>query len=71
MVAVAHETYFGCTPSFAAKFVEDLITRALDDDAEFFIGIVVEKTEQEAMMKRLDDAAAEAVAKLYGKRAKK
>ncbi len=56
---------------FGPTNIEGLITRALDDDAELFIGIVVEEKEQDLMMKRLDNAAAEAVAKLYGKRARK
>lgn len=56
---------------FGPTNIEGLIARALDDDAELFIGIVVGESERELLLERLDNAAAEAVAKLYGKRAKK
>ena len=50
--------------------IEALIARALDDDAELFIGIVVDDADRELLLERLDNAAAEGVAKIYGKRAK-
>lgn len=48
--------------------IEGLLARALDDDAELFIGVVVSEEEQELLLERLDNAAAEAVAMVYGKR---
>jgi hypothetical protein len=48
--------------------IEGLIARALDDDAELFIGIVVDKKEHRLLMERLDNAAAEAVGMVIGKR---
>jgi hypothetical protein len=53
---------------FGPTNIEGLITRALDDDAELFIGIVVAETEHDSLIARLDNAAAEAVALVYGKR---
>jgi hypothetical protein len=48
--------------------IEGLIARALDDDAELFIGIVVDKKEHRLLMERLGTAAAEAVNVVLGKR---
>ena len=53
---------------FGRTNIEGLVTCALDDDAELFIGIVVEETARELLLERLDNAAAEVVAKIYGKR---
>jgi len=56
---------------FGPTNIEGLIARALDDDAELFIGIVVDENERELLLERLDNAAAEAVAKVYGKRGRR
>jgi len=53
---------------FGPTNIEGLIARALDDDAELFIGIVVEESEREILLGRLDNAAAEAVAMVVGQR---
>ena len=53
---------------FGPTNIEGLIARALDDDAEIFIGIVVTGEEQNLLMQRLDNAAAEAVGMVIGKR---
>lgn len=52
---------------FGPANIEALIARALDNDAELFIGVVVEGDDRYALMDRLENAAAEAVALLYGK----
>jgi hypothetical protein len=57
--------------SFGPTNIEGLLARALDDDAELFIGIVVEDDELELLMERLDNASAEAVALVIGKRTKR
>ena len=53
---------------FGPTNIEGLLARALDDDAELFIGVVVDENERTVLLERLDNAAAEAVAKIYGKR---
>lgn len=53
---------------FGPTNIEGLIARALDDDAELFIGVVVDDEERDLLLERLDNAAAEAVAKVVGKR---
>jgi hypothetical protein len=53
---------------FGPTNIEGLVARALDDDAELFIGIVVDESERELLLERLDNAAAEAVAKICGQR---
>lgn len=53
---------------FGPTSIEGLIARALDDDAELFIGVVVDEDERELLLERLDNAAAEAVARVIGKR---
>ena len=56
--------------AFGPTNIESLIARALDDDAELFIGIVIDESERGLLLERLDNAAAEAVAKIYGKRSR-
>ena len=53
---------------FGPTSIEGLIARALDDDAALFIGIVVDESEQKLLLERLDNAAAEAVAMVVGRR---
>lgn len=53
---------------FGPTNIEGLLARALDDDAELFIGVVVDENERTVLLERLDNAAAEAVAQIYGKR---
>ena len=66
-----HGSLVANVAGFGPTNIESLIARALDDDAELFIGIVVDESERELLFERLDNAAAEAVAKLYGRRARK
>jgi len=54
----------------ASPNVSKLIARAMNGDAEIFIGVVVSGKERKLMMTRLDGAAAEAVAMVIGRRAK-
>ena len=51
-----------------ASYVEMLIARALDEEGEIFIGIVVTEEEKLVLLERLDNAAAEALAMVIGKR---
>jgi len=53
---------------FGPTNIEGLIARALDDDAELFIGIVVDDDDGALLLERLDAAAAEAVVMVLGKR---
>ena len=53
---------------FGPTNIGGLVARALDDDAELFIGIVVEDDERDLLLERLDNAAAEGVALVVGKR---
>ena len=52
----------------SAPCVETLIARALDEEGELFIGIVVSEREKQMLLERLDNAAAEALAVVIGKR---
>lgn len=52
----------------AARDVSELIARALDDNAELFIGTAGSNFERELPLERLDNAATDAVAKIDGKR---
>ena len=51
-----------------APYVDKLIARALDEEGEIFIGIVVTEEEKQVLLERLDNAAAEALAMVIGKR---
>ena len=51
-----------------APYVDKLIARALDEEGELFIGIVVTEEEKKVLLERLDNAAAEALAMVIGKR---
>ena len=53
---------------FGPTTIEGLLAHAVDDDAELFIGIVVDGEDRQLVLERLDNAAAEAVAKIYGRR---
>ena len=51
-----------------APYIDKLIARALDEEGEIFIGIVVTEEEKQVLLERLDNAAAEALAMVIGKR---
>ena len=55
---------------FVPTNIKSLIDRALDldDDAERFIGIVLEEEEREMLSARIHSAPAETLVTLYGKR---
>ena len=55
------------------SFVESLplkpgVYRMLDEEGEIFIGIVVTEEKRQVLLERLDNAAAEALAMVIGKR---
>ena len=56
---------------FGPTNIEGLIALALDDEAKIFIGVVVGDKEKDLVMGRLDNAAAEAVGKIIGKRGRR
>jgi hypothetical protein len=50
------------------KNPEELIRRALEQRGDFFIGVAMSEWEMNQTLRRLDDAAAEAVARVIAKR---